>query len=458
MSKKILLADDSITIHKVISITFGEEDFALEMVSDGDAAIAKAREIVPDLIMADVSMPGKSGYEVCAAVKGDPQLSHIPFLILAGTFEPINDEELRRVGADDFIVKPFESQELIDKVHDLLIAGGAPPRETEGVEAPMESAASSPEEPSAEETPAAPSVVWDEGDFINATGAEGAERSMEQPSEETLTGGEEALGDFGEPPREAAGEAEFTDFDLGKEEGGTFDNLEEIDEIEVIDEWVDLGEGDKAGAAPSGEPVITEPAAPAPPAPELDREFESFDIPEEQEERPIGFESGPALTTPDKIEDEIDVTSSEAVESDKGASEEMPVWPVESEPEEGTPAEFEPVSSREGLQGGGEEPGTPSTEEETTSFDVPLPDFEASGPEPPDLAEPGFEPPAEFAEEAPGEKADIPAIEKEKLEEIVSRVARGVLEEVAWEVVPEMVEDLIKEEIRKTKEALTKTK
>ena len=130
MSKKILLADDSITIHKVISITFGDEDFDLEIVSDGDSAVAKAREIVPDLVMADVSMPGKSGYEVCETIKSDPQLSHIPVLILAGTFEPINDEELKRVGADDFIVKPFESQELIDKVRNLLEREVIPQPET----------------------------------------------------------------------------------------------------------------------------------------------------------------------------------------------------------------------------------------------------------------------------------------------------------------------------------------
>ena len=446
MSKKILLADDSITIHKVISITFGEEDFALEMVSDGDAAIAKAREITPDLIMADVSMPGKSGYEVCAAVKGDPQLSHIPFLILAGTFEPINDEGLRRVGADDFIVKPFESQELIDKVHDLLARGGVPPLEgeAEGVEAPVESAVPSPEEPSA-----APSVVWDEGDFISTEGAEEAQRHMEQPSAETLKGGGEVQGGVGEPAREAAEGVEFEEFDLGQEKGGTVDNLEEIEEIEVIDEWVELEEDKEVVAAPSDEPVIAEPE---PPSPELDREFETFEIPGEQEERPIGFESGPVPTTPEKIEEEIDVAPHEAVESDKDTSEEMPTWSVEPESEEESPFEFEPPSP---------------PEEEAPSFGSPLPDFEAAEPEPPDLAGPfgdaGVEPAAEMVEEeggeeAPGEKVDIPAIEKEKLEEIVSRVARGVLEEVAWEVVPEMVEDLIKEEIRKTKEALTKTK
>jgi CheY-like chemotaxis protein len=118
--KKILLADDSITIQKVVSITFASEDYDLIIVSDGDAAIEKAKDAVPDLIMADVSMPGKTGYEVCETVKKDPVLGKIPVILLAGTFEPLNAEEASRVGADDHIVKPFESEMLIKKVKTLL--------------------------------------------------------------------------------------------------------------------------------------------------------------------------------------------------------------------------------------------------------------------------------------------------------------------------------------------------
>ncbi|PLX98999.1 MAG: response regulator, partial [Desulfuromonas sp.] len=120
MSKKLLLADDSITIQKVIGITFANEDYELVSVDNGDAALQKATENRPDLILADVYMPGKNGYELCSAIKADPNLQTVPVLLLAGTFEPFDEEKARASGANDWISKPFESQALIDKVESLL--------------------------------------------------------------------------------------------------------------------------------------------------------------------------------------------------------------------------------------------------------------------------------------------------------------------------------------------------
>ncbi|MFN7132171.1 MAG: PleD family two-component system response regulator, partial [Myxococcales bacterium] len=85
MPKKLLLADDSITIQKVVAITFANEDYQITAVDNGEDALNKARELVPDVILADVVMPRRNGYEVCEAVKGDPGLKHIPVLLLAGT-------------------------------------------------------------------------------------------------------------------------------------------------------------------------------------------------------------------------------------------------------------------------------------------------------------------------------------------------------------------------------------
>jgi len=126
MPKRILLADDSVTIQKVITLTFASEDFDLTVVDNGEEAIERARYLKPDLVMSDVAMPGKDGYRVCEAIKNDPETAWIPVLLLAGTFEPLNEEEASRVKADDHIVKPFESQELINKVKGLVASHPRP--------------------------------------------------------------------------------------------------------------------------------------------------------------------------------------------------------------------------------------------------------------------------------------------------------------------------------------------
>ncbi|HUU03885.1 MAG TPA: response regulator [Myxococcota bacterium] len=126
MPKTLLLADDSITIQRVVGITFANEDYEITTVDNGDDAVIKAKEMKPDVILADVIMPKKNGYEVCQAVKQDPELKDIPVLLLAGTFEAFDENRAREVGANGHITKPFESQALIDKVNELVGAAPSP--------------------------------------------------------------------------------------------------------------------------------------------------------------------------------------------------------------------------------------------------------------------------------------------------------------------------------------------
>ena len=125
MPRTLLLADDSITIQRVVGITFANEDYEITTVDNGDDAVAKAKEIKPDIILADVIMPKKNGYEVCEAIHADPELTRIPVLLLAGTFEAFDENRAREVGAAGYITKPFESQALIDKVNHLVKGGAA---------------------------------------------------------------------------------------------------------------------------------------------------------------------------------------------------------------------------------------------------------------------------------------------------------------------------------------------
>jgi CheY-like chemotaxis protein len=124
MPKSVLVADDSLTIRKVIGMVLPQEDFQLTLVDNGLEAIQRARDLRPDVVLADVMMPGKSGYDVCQTLKSDPNTSHIPVLLLAGTFEPFDENRARASGADAHIVKPFESQAFIDKVR--VLVGMAP--------------------------------------------------------------------------------------------------------------------------------------------------------------------------------------------------------------------------------------------------------------------------------------------------------------------------------------------
>ena len=120
MHPKLLLADDSVTIQRVIELTFADEEVTVLAVGDGQQAIDRVRSDRPDIVLADVGMPERDGYEVAAFIKGDPEFAHIPVLLLTGAFEPIDEARARAVGCDGVLVKPFEPQMVISRVRDLL--------------------------------------------------------------------------------------------------------------------------------------------------------------------------------------------------------------------------------------------------------------------------------------------------------------------------------------------------
>jgi len=123
MSIKILLADDSITIQKVIGIIFGGEEYSLTVVDNGKSALDMAREVSPDVLLIDAIMPGMSGYDVCEAIRATPALAEKPLLLLTGSFEPFDEAKARSCGADDFLAKPFDSQQIITKVREMYLLG-----------------------------------------------------------------------------------------------------------------------------------------------------------------------------------------------------------------------------------------------------------------------------------------------------------------------------------------------
>ena len=128
--RKLLLADDSVTIQKVIDLTFADEGVRVIAFGNGQEAIDHLEEVAPDIVLADVFMPSKNGYEVCRYIKENEKLKHIPVMLLVGSFEPFDEAEARRVGADDILTKPFQSiRRLIDRVGALV--SSRPPDERE---------------------------------------------------------------------------------------------------------------------------------------------------------------------------------------------------------------------------------------------------------------------------------------------------------------------------------------
>jgi CheY-like chemotaxis protein len=120
--RKILLADASAMMHRIIELTFSRENVHVISVGDGEQAIALLPIARPDIVLADHALPIRDGYEVVAFVKAHPDLAHVPVLLMAGAFEPVDRVRADQAGCDGVLVKPFEPQQVIARVRELIDA------------------------------------------------------------------------------------------------------------------------------------------------------------------------------------------------------------------------------------------------------------------------------------------------------------------------------------------------
>src|SRR4051812_33479651 len=126
MAKRILIADDSVTIQKAFAMTFaGADDVTVSGARTADEGLALAQRTPPDLVIADGVMPGRSGYDLCASIKADPALRAVPVFILASNQQPYDAARGQKAGADGQLAKPWDTTAMMDKVRELL-RGGAP--------------------------------------------------------------------------------------------------------------------------------------------------------------------------------------------------------------------------------------------------------------------------------------------------------------------------------------------
>jgi DNA-binding response OmpR family regulator len=114
---KVLLADDSATMQKVVDVVLREEGFDVQSANNGEEALQKVASYQPDLVFAYIKLPGINGYELTKQIKAS---SNIPVVLLAGAFEPVDDALMQECGADNSLVKPFQTEDLLAIIKKLI--------------------------------------------------------------------------------------------------------------------------------------------------------------------------------------------------------------------------------------------------------------------------------------------------------------------------------------------------
>ena len=381
MTNTILLADDSVTIQKVIELTFMEEDYEVVAASDGDEALERLEEITPDFVIADVHMPGASGIDVCRRSKElHPQ---VPVLLLVGTFEPFDEGAAQAAGADAHLKKPFDSQELIQLVGDLMGPPGAEEAtpEFERAEAAEEEPAGG--EPEADDT-------WGFGaaaaELEAAAAAEPAPRPEAGDAADELdwAGPLEPLPGEETPPAVAQAEEPAPSWEPPGDAGGEPFHLEPVERADGEGEVFDLRGQEIEGPEEDAEPA----AEAAPGAAAGDRwgaERWGFAV-EESAEPPQAAAGGSAAAEPPAAD-----TGWEEVEERVAGAEDLAWGEPEGEAEAAEPAWGEPEDEEEPPPSAA--PRVPGEEESRVA--APPPDWDAEG------EVPSAEPPPWEAEGGP---------------------------------------------------------
>ncbi|MDC1122190.1 response regulator [Nitrospinaceae bacterium] len=120
MTIRILVADDSITIQKIVAMAFENEDAEVEGIGDGQEAFDKVPDFKPDIVLADVDMPGLDGFELCQKIKGNSELANIKVLLLASDFEDFDEGRFKESQAENHISKPFKSDDIVQMVTQVM--------------------------------------------------------------------------------------------------------------------------------------------------------------------------------------------------------------------------------------------------------------------------------------------------------------------------------------------------
>ena len=117
--KTVLIIDDEEDIQLITAFRLKKAEYTVVSAGDGATGLAALRDGGADLVLLDISLPGKSGLEICREIKADPALRGIPVILFSASVENIEDHR-RKAGAEAFLIKPFETENLLKTVAELL--------------------------------------------------------------------------------------------------------------------------------------------------------------------------------------------------------------------------------------------------------------------------------------------------------------------------------------------------
>jgi len=420
MRKKLLLADDSITIQKVVELTFPSDEFEVVTAGNGRIAVDKAATFLPDIVLCDVIMPQLDGYQVCEALRASAELKNVPILLLNGAFEPYDADKAKAVGALGNVSKPFDPPALVARVKEILAA-----HSTVAVAAPAADAGGGSAEP-VEEAP--------------------AEFEYDEAGTHPVSTVEVPLG-----VREMAARSMSLDAPV----------FATTAEPEVLNADVDPADFSETLHGPLDEEVAPVEELPAMEVPEVEAPAaeEPVAASEEEEIEPI------AATGEFEAPEELSGADTEPVEFDASPSEPEPT-PAPAVPEFAGEHEFAPEELAASTapddadpQAAAEpDPEPMAVAEEAAPADVaefePAVDTEPEAsiglPAPPPAAAPPPPPPAVAA--AASDDVAVPTDMVQQIaQRVISQVSERVIREIAWEVIPGLAEKLVKAEIERIK-------
>jgi len=412
MNRTILLADDSLTIQKVVELTFADTDYEVVAVSSGDELLQRLPECQPDLVICDVIMPGRDGYDVCQEIKLSADFLHVPVILLTGTFEPFDRDRALAAGCSEIITKPFEARKLVEAVDRLSSAADAAPPL---VEAPASDV---------EVIPPPPVDAPEEADF--------SENEME--FEDTVVTTDDEAPDTGFVARSSVdGDVMIsTEEDLITEEEFT----EEIEDGQADFELDQPAAEDESPVLPGMPPPAAEGFSEAPNAAETVATTGFSEMAETTEDEVFANQQAPDQTEdpfPAETVDE-EVFPSEALEYEEAAAEGEYVDSTKT-----TPIDVGAVMAEGSPQGNEND-----AEIEDESAEVDMSDADTQ-----DITEKVSNP---EHEEEPGSTGlsddDVDRIARRLLE-----LAGDRIEHIAWDVIPDMAELVVRERVREIEAA-----